>query len=139
MTALAALDKQSRTEMSWEDIFINGSDIFLLLPSLEEQSKSEMGWGDIFYNGSNCVSVEIESIRHVNVKESSMAIHILKMIASILILLLVFKALYKMYGPKLTFINILVFLDIFNAAGHVPSLLLLTFEYVFNPILQFFS
>ena len=123
--------------MSWEDIFNNGSNIFLLLPSLDEQSKSEMGWEDIFYNGSNCVSVEIESIRHVNVKESSMAIHILKMIASILILLLVFKALYKMYGPKLTFINILVFLD--NAAGHVPSLLLLTFEYVFNHILQFFS
>ena len=115
--------------MSWADIFINGSDILLLLPSLDEQSKSEMGWEDIFYNGSKCVSLEIENSQPVNA-ETSMAIHILKIIVSILILLLVFQTIYKMYGSKLTFINILVLLDIFNAVGHVPILLLGTFEYV---------
>ena len=90
-----------------------------------------MTWEDIFCNGSNCVSVEIESSQPVN-EEPSMAIDILKIIVSILILLLVFKALFKMYGSKLSFINILVFLDIFNATGHVPILLLLPFEYVLN-------
>ena len=113
--------------MGWEEIFNIGSNFFLLLPSLDE-----MGWEDIFYNGSNCVSVEIDSIQPVN-EEPSMAIEILKIIVSILILLLASQALYKMYGSKITFINILVLLDIFNAAGHVPNLLLaIPFEYVLN-------
>ena len=117
--------------MGWEDIFYSGSNFFLLLPSLlDKQSKSEMDMEDIFFNGSNCVSVEIDSIHPVN-RDSSMAIHILKIIVSMLILLLVFQALHKMYGSKLSFINILVFLDIFNAAGHVPFLSLIpSFEYV---------
>ena len=68
-----SLDVQSASEMSWEDIFYNGSDISLLLPSLDKQSKSEMDWEDIFYNGSNCVSLDIESSLPVN-EESSMAI-----------------------------------------------------------------
>ena len=114
--------------MSWKDIFTNGSDIFLFLPSLDKQSKSEITWEDIFYNGSTCVSLEIESSQPVNA-EPSMAIDILNSITAILILLLVSQALYKMYGSKLTFINCLVFLDIFNAAGHVP--ILLTFVYVY--------
>ena len=91
-----------------------------------------MAWEDIFFNGSNCVSVEFDSINPVN-REPNMAINILEIIVSILILLLVFQALHKMYGSKLSFINILVFLDILNAAGHVPFLTLIpSFEYVLN-------
>ena len=82
-----------------------------------------MGWEDIFYNGSNFVSLKIESSIPIN-EEPNMAIQILKIFTSILILLLVFQALYKMYGSKMTFINALVLLDILNAACHVPTLIL---------------